>query len=221
LLLFLVFLFAGSLNVVRLGFSDTAVLVWDGGVLSILFFVQHSAMIRRSFRSRLAEILPSFYHGAVFTIVSGIVLTALVLTWQSSAVVLHEFHGPARWLLRAIFCLGLAVFVWGMYTLRSLKSFDLFGLRAVVAHMRGRQLEPPKFAVRGPYVYVRHPLYLAVLLLIWSCPDVTADRLLFNVLWTAWIYVATIWEEADLVKDFGASYREYQRRVPMLIPWPT
>lgn len=221
LLLFFVFMFMGSFNLILFGFTDTGVLLWDGSILSMIFFVQHSAMIRRRSRSRLAGIVPSYYHGVIFTIVSGTVLIALVLTWQTSAVVLNEFHGPARWLLRGIFSLGLALFVWGMYTLRSFNSFDPFGTRVLVAHIRGRQLEPPKFVVRGPYAYVRHPLYLAMLLFIWSCPDMTADRLLFNVIWTVWIYVATILEEADLVTEFGQLYSEYQKKVPMLIPWPT
>lgn len=66
---------------------------------------------------------------------------------------------------------------------------------------------------------MRHPLYLFTLVMIWSCPDLTADRLLFDVLWTAWIFGATRLEERDLVRDFGDLYREYQARVPMLVPY--
>ena len=66
---------------------------------------------------------------------------------------------------------------------------------------------------------MRHPLYLAVIVLIWACPDMTADRLLFNVLWTAWIVVGTVLEEVDLIAELGDEYREYRRTVPMLIPW--
>jgi protein-S-isoprenylcysteine O-methyltransferase Ste14 len=54
--------------------------------------------------------------------------------------------------------------------------------------------------------------------MIWSCPDLTADRLLFNVLWTAWIITATFLEERDLVELFGEDYRMYQRLIPMLLP---
>lgn len=68
--------------------------------------------------------------------------------------------------------------------------------------------------------YVRHPLYLFVLILIWSAPQMTADRLLFNILWTAWIVIGARLEERDLVGEFGDAYRDYQRRVPMLLPWP-
>jgi protein-S-isoprenylcysteine O-methyltransferase Ste14 len=66
---------------------------------------------------------------------------------------------------------------------------------------------------------VRHPLYFCVLVLFWANPDVTADRLLFNLLWTGWIYVGTLFEERDLVLEFGDVYRRYQKMVPMLIPW--
>jgi len=73
---------------------------------------------------------------------------------------------------------------------------------------------------RGPYRYVRHPLYLFMLLLIWSTPRFSTDQLLFNVLWTAWVIVGTKLEERDLLVDFGQTYRQYQASVPMLIPSP-
>jgi protein-S-isoprenylcysteine O-methyltransferase Ste14 len=61
-------------------------------------------------------------------------------------------------------------------------------------------------------------MYLVVLLMIWSYPVLTTDRLLFNVLWTTWIVIGTVLEERDLTADFGNDYREYQRNVPMLLP---
>jgi methanethiol S-methyltransferase len=48
---------------------------------------------------------------------------------------------------------------------------------------------------------------------------VTADRLLFNVLWTGWIWIGAILEERDLVREFGDVYQRYQKAVPMLVPW--
>jgi len=62
-----------------------------------------------------------------------------------------------------------------------------------------------------------------MILMIWSCPDLTADRLLFNLLWTVWIVIGSYFEESDLIIEFGDAYREYQKRVPMLVPfskWP-
>ena len=105
LLLFALFLFHGSLNLVDLGLSQTAAIGLDA-ILSLAFFVQHSAMIRRSFRRLLIRFLPEDYHGVLYTITSGVVLLALVLLWQESAKQLVASEGIIRWLLRAIFAVG-------------------------------------------------------------------------------------------------------------------
>jgi hypothetical protein len=55
--------------------------------------------------------------------------------------------------------------------------------------------------------------------MIWSNPDLTLDRLLFNLIFTVWVIIAVMLEERDLVAAYGESYRNYQREVPMLIPW--
>jgi protein-S-isoprenylcysteine O-methyltransferase Ste14 len=58
-----------------------------------------------------------------------------------------------------------------------------------------------------------------MLVLIWSVPAISLDRLVFNVLWTAWIVIGTTFEERDLVTEFGDRYCHYQQTVPMLLPW--
>jgi protein-S-isoprenylcysteine O-methyltransferase Ste14 len=215
LLLFLLFLFAGSLDVVNLGMGEMPALCLDVG-LSLVFFVQHSLMVRRSFRRWLTRFVRTQYHGVVYTVSSGIVLLIVVVLWQESARTVVTVQGFFRWLLRAVFLLSVAGFYWGI---RSLGRFDPFGIEPVLQYSRvGKRPRPARLAVRGPYRWVRHPLYLSCLLLIWSCPDVTVDRLVFNVLWTAWVIVGTVFEERDLVEDFGEEYRRYQRQVPMLVP---
>lgn len=215
MLLFLVFLYVGSLGLVELGFSQTMVLLWDG-LLSLLFFVQHSVMIRRGFRGKLEHLVPEHYGNAVFSLVSSALLVAVVVLWQPGSTEIIKLQGLARWAARGVFLLGFALMVWGSL---ALKSIDPFGGKAIKGHLQGRKPYVPRFKVKGPYLWVRHPLYLCQLLMIWSCPDLTSDRLLFNLLWTAWIYVGTVLEERDLVADFGQDYRAYQKQVPMLIPW--
>jgi protein-S-isoprenylcysteine O-methyltransferase Ste14 len=58
-----------------------------------------------------------------------------------------------------------------------------------------------------------------MLVLIWTGSDLTSDRLLFDLLWTVWIVIGARLEEADLLARFGDTYRSYQRKTPMLIPW--
>ena len=217
LLLFTVFLFFGSLNFVKMELSEPMALTWNA-MLSFLFFFQHSGLVRRRFRARQAKIIPPHYNDAFFSITSGIILTIVISVWQPSTTVLYELDGFPRQIARCVFILASAGFLWGVNTL---KSFDAFGRTPIEAHLNGTRPELQEFAVCGPYRWVRHPLYFFTFLLIWSCPDLTADRLLFNILWTVWIYIGTVLEEKDLLSAFGNQYRNYQRNVPMLLPWKT
>lgn len=215
LLLFALFLFVSSLHIVKLTLNGSTILWFDAG-LCLLFFVQHSGMIRRAYGHWLATIVSPIYQGAVYSVTSGVVLLLLVVLWQESPRMLLDFQGALPWFMRGIFLLGIAVMAWGI---KALDSFDTFGLAPILARVRDKKIKPMPLTVRGPYRWIRHPLYFATLLLIWSSPSITADRLLFNVLFTIWIIVATLLEERDLRIDFGEAYLNYQRRVPMLIPF--
>jgi protein-S-isoprenylcysteine O-methyltransferase Ste14 len=206
---------SGPFTIIRFDASEGQVLIWNG-FLSLLFFIQHSGMMRAAFRTWLSSTIPRYYHPAIYAIASGIVLTIVVHFWQTSQTVLFRLQGPLQMLPRAISLLAIAGFIWGVYALR---TFDAFGRIPIVVHLRGKQLRPPDFVLRGPYLWVRHPLYFFMLVLIWSTPDMTSDRLLLNVLWTVWIVLGSYLEEKDMVAEFGERYRDYQKTVPMLFPW--
>jgi methanethiol S-methyltransferase len=215
LLAFTVFLFCGPFNLVDTNRQPYGWLVWDA-LLSSLFFIQHSGMIRRNFRAWMAKRIPDCYIGAVFTLSSSLALALVVVFWQSSGPPLFDLHGPLRWLARGVFFSAVAGTGWGFW---SLKGFDPYGIGPLKARLSGTPVQNPSLTFRGPYLWVRHPLYFFVLLMLWFCPDPTADRLFFNMLWTGWIFAGAVFEEKDLLDAFGDDYREYQKEVPMLIPW--
>src|SRR5262249_55387184 len=98
--------------------------------------------------------------------------------------------------------------------------FDLFGLRQVYLYLIGKKYTPVGFKMPWPYKHVRHPLYLGWLLAFWATPTMTAAHLFFAVCTTAYILIAIQLEERDLVNLYGASYKTYRERVPMIIPIP-
>ena len=86
--------------------------------------------------------------------------------------------------------------------------------------------ENHEFVQSGPFRFLRHPTYFSMIL------ELLAFGLIFNAWWMLLIiplgFIPVLilrlrLEEPALVEKFGDAYREYQRRVPMLIPykWPT
>ncbi len=216
LVLFACFLLFGVPFPMGIVASHAGRLAWDA-LLCLLFFLQHSGMIRRSAKERIARRIPGIYYPALYSIASGTALCAVIVLWQPTDQFLFHLRGPARWLSGCLSVLAVAGFAWGVH---SLHEFDPFGTLSLTAGLRGAAPVSAAFVVRGPYRYVRHPLYLCTLLLLWSTPRLSTDQLLFNVLWTAWIVVGTKLEERDLLVGFGKTYRRYQRHIPMLIPSP-
>ena len=185
-------------------------------LLCLLFFTQHSIMVRRGFRLWLTRTVRADFHGALYASASGVCLLILASLWQPVGLTLWVPGGPVRWAMMAVFLAAGAGAWWGS---RSLGDFDALGVKpALQVFGKKKSPAPNPFTVRGPYRWVRHPLYLFSLIIIWSCPIFTTDRLLHNVLWTIWIVIGATLEERDLVGCFGDAYRSYQKKVPMLLP---
>jgi len=214
LLLFAVFLFAGNLNLISFSWKQHWALLFNAG-LSFLFFIQHSLMVRKSFNKILCRFLPEEFGGTVYSITSGIFLLIVIIFWQSTSPLL-EAQDLTRVILRVMFILPIVGFFWAA---KSLGFFDPFGIKKILDYQRGKKPARPVFTLKGPYLLVRHPLYFFILIMIWSCPDLTSDRLLFNIIWSVWIIVGTILEERGLVSQFGDIYRKYQKDVPILFPF--
>lgn len=159
---------------------------------------------------------PNTIYRAVYSIASGVALLALVALWQESTNILASPEGVARWLMRGLYFLAILGFAWVKL---ALGSFDALGVQPIVDRLRNGVTPSLPLTIRGPYRWVRHPMYTFSLLMFWSYPDLTADRLLFNITWSAWIFIGSVLEERDMVVVFGDAYRSYQRRVPMLIPY--
>jgi hypothetical protein len=106
-------------------------LCWDAG-LSLLFFVQHSGMVRKGFRARLARFVPPWCYPAFYAIASGVALAAVALLWQPSGRHLLVLDGLPLRITQGGSLVAIAFFFWGAF---ALKGFDPFGLSPVRAHL--------------------------------------------------------------------------------------
>ena len=78
LIVFTIFLYTGPFHATNLGLGIVGALVLDAS-LCLVFFFQHSGMIRKSTQRCMSQVISEQDLGAVFSIASGITLLALVL----------------------------------------------------------------------------------------------------------------------------------------------
>lgn len=78
------------------------------------------------------------------------------------------------------------------------------------------------FIPKGPYRYVRNPMYFTVLAFLFGLGlfDSSTITLLWGLVQTCWFGLIEIpFEEKELRALFGESYANYKRQVPMLLPY--
>jgi len=81
---------------------------------------------------------------------------------------------------------------------------------------------PPEVVTTGPYRYARNPMLTGVFLFLFGL-GLAFDSLSLVFFFTPLFVVVNLWElkqieEPELVKRFGDTYVDYQKRTPMFIP---
>jgi protein-S-isoprenylcysteine O-methyltransferase Ste14 len=180
-----------------------------------LFAVQHSVMARQWFKRAWTRLVPVPVERSTYVLLSSLALLLLFWKWEPMGGVIWDVQsGFGRLALYALYAAGWATVLAATFLIN---HFDLFGLRQVWLHLRGRPYTQLEFRTPGLYRYVRHPLYVGWLLVFWSAPVMTLAHLVFAIATTAYILIAIQFEERDLIR-VHAEYAEYRRRVPMILP---
>ena len=188
-------------------------------VLLSLFAVQHSGMARPAFKRWFTRIVPAPLERSTFVLATNLVLVLLYWQWRPLPMVVWDAEAEvARWLLYGLAAVGWLLVLASTFLI---DHFDLFGVRQSWRAALGRGPTPSApFVTRALYRIVRHPIMLGFLIAFWATPTMTVGHLLFAGVTTGYILIAVkCLEERDLVAQFGETYRDYQRRVPMLLPW--
>jgi methanethiol S-methyltransferase len=179
------------------------------------FAVQHSVMARPAFKRWWTTIVPAPCERSTYVLISSLLLILIFWQWQPIVTTIWVVEGWPAAALTAISWIGWLTALTSSYMI---DHFELFGLRQVFDAVRGAAARTQAFKTPPLYRLVRHPLMLGFLLAFWATPHMTAGHLLFALMTTGYILVGVWLEERDLVAQFGATYEQYRRCVPMLIP---
>jgi protein-S-isoprenylcysteine O-methyltransferase Ste14 len=186
-------------------------------VLMSVFAIQHSVMARQGFKQWWTKFVPKSVERSTYVLFASLALILLFWQWRAIPTIVWSIANPN--LAMAVLGLSIVGFLLVLSSTFLINHFELFGLHQVVNNLAGREMPAPRFYTPLFYRFVRHPLYLGFIIAFWAAPTMTVGHLLFAAVTTAYILVAIVLEERDLMNLFGDEYRKYRSRVPMLLPW--
>jgi protein-S-isoprenylcysteine O-methyltransferase Ste14 len=186
-------------------------------VLMSVFAIQHSVMARQGFKRWWTKFVPESVERSTFVLFASLALILLFWQWRAIPTVMWSIANPnIAMIATGVSLVGFLIVLVSTFLI---SHFELFGLHQVFNNFLGREMPAPSFHEPLFYRFVRHPIYLGFIIAFWVAPVMTLGHLLFAAVTTAYMLVAIVLEERDLVSVFGDQYRKYRGRVPMLLPW--
>lgn len=189
----------------------------------IIFAVSHTALASHGAKAIAARLLGARVAEATYRLIYNAlalvaVAPALYLAWTLPDVELYRFPAPLdsiALIVQGVAALGLAYSVYQM-------DWTFFvGLRQIIGPPANTTLDSTSTAqlvTNGLHRFVRHPLYTTSLIVLYLVSPMTLNRLALVVGIHVYFWIGSMFEERKLVREFGDAYRDYQRRVPRLLP---
>jgi protein-S-isoprenylcysteine O-methyltransferase Ste14 len=195
---------------------------WAANALLLAQFpLGHSLLLTPRGQRVLAALAPAPHGRTLATTTYAAIASAQLLLlfafWSPSGVVWWRAEGWALWAMTALY--------GASWLLLSKASFDAgptvqSGLLGWWSLIRGVRPVFPPMPERGLFRVIRHPIYAAFTLTLWTVPTWTPDQLFLAVAWTAYCVLAPLHKERRFDRLFGARWRAYRARTPYWLPLP-
>ena len=183
-----------------------------------VFVIQHSIMARPAFKKWWISIISPPVERSTFVLLTSLILLLIFWQWQPiKTVVWNAQNETVAAILSGVFFFGWLIVFLSTFMIN---HFELFGLKQVLDNLKNKQLQPHVLQVNFFYKFVRHPIMLGFIIAFWATPLMTLGHLIFAIGTTVYIILSVKFlEEKTLRYYIGSDYEEYQKKVPMLIPF--
>lgn len=200
-------------------FSITAIFV----VFALIHSITVSQWLKERCKLAFGETFMRVWYRFLYTLVSGATTAfAIYVILQIPDTVVWQ--GPLwfRWIMHAIQIGGL---LFGSRAFDHLDKWEFLGIRQVLRRLIGKEvsgtiegLTRTALVTDGVYGIVRHPLYVAGIIVFTFNPNLTVNRITITVLADLYFLFGMFIEEQRFLRYYGDQYREYMKTVPRMIP---
>jgi len=187
------------------------------GCAWVLWCGAHSLLAHATVKASARRLLGRWqgYYRLLYNLLALASLLPVLLLYRQAAgpalLLWPDWLWPLPWVMRGL-ALWLLLLGACAYDMRRFLGFE------ALARWSGEENETADPVVMtGILQYLRHPWYLAGLLLLWG-RDLAARDLVTAILLSGYLYLGSVLEERRLVEKFGDRYRRYQRQVPRFLP---
>ena len=188
-------------------------ILFSMGLYGLLHSILASLWFKRLVERLFGDYYQRFYRlfFVIFVMLTFLPVLALIFFLPDKQI----YRIPFPWL--GINILIQMASLWGLrLAFKRINIWTFVGVSQLPG--QGEQEAKEPFVTESIYRYMRHPLYFFSLLIIWLMPVMTVNILSFNIAATLYIFVGSIFEEQKLIKEFGSSYKIYQRETSRIFP---
>ncbi|MDH5546434.1 MAG: NnrU family protein [Gammaproteobacteria bacterium] len=203
-----------GLSGIEAGSTGLAIIV--DTFLITLFALQHSVMARQGFKQWLVKHIPAAAERATYMLSTGIVVATTLYFWQTLPGTVWSIDNTfAQYALWSLYALGWAyLFIATFVT----NHFELMGLRQVYLFLKNKPYTSLSFTRKFMYRYSRHPMMLGFLIGMWAVPVMSITHFVLAGMLTLYIALGIFFEERDLIRNFGDTYRKYKKEIATFVP---
>jgi len=196
-------------------------------LIFLAFALTHSITVTLWFkdlcRRVFGETFMRIWYRFLYTGVSGLtVFVAVYLIGQVPDRVLWQ--GPL-WFRMIMYTIQSTGFVFGAQAFRYLDKWEFMGFLQVWRYVtkgeiagNSEGMTEKDLVTTGVYGIVRHPLYVAGLVIFTFSPHITVNGLAVTILADLYFLFGMFIEERRFLRMFGDQYQEYMQKVPRMVP---
>jgi len=174
--------------------------------LAFLYALLRSGRNNPGFKRYWNRFVPASIERATNIFLSSALVGLILWEWEPIGRVVWEISNEVVIIILRSIYFGGWILIFIGFLLNSRK--ELFGLKQSWFNFRNRPFRKSTFRSFVLYKLMRDPIYLGMLICLWSAPIMTVSHLFFAMLLT--LYVITIFQLEE--KNITINYRDVERR---------